>query len=412
MKTTIKILPRELKKLNGEKPIILRVTKNRKSKIITLGLSTLDSEWDFEKGRFNRKSKNYQHKNRLLIEAELKGINLLEKLYEENKEFSLNQFLQRYFGQEEIRKSVKSYLENVIQSLERVDKYSSAEPYKNLKSALFKFADITISFQNINYHFLKKFEHNLRIAGNSDGGIAFKMRTLRSIFNSAINENIIQQEAYPFRRYKISKLKGADRKIALNEIEFRKFESVNLQEHPELVNAHKLFLFSFYCRGMNWKDMILLKQKNIFDNKLHYKRSKTNQKFVIEILNPVKDILTYFEKNFPNTEYVFPYITIGGLSSKQFHEKKRVTLKKFNNQLKQIGSIARISKPITSYVARHTYATILKNKGVSIEIISELMGHSSVNVTMSYLKDFENEILDDASKNVLEEQFIEFKMIA
>ena len=214
------------------------------------------------------------------------------------------------------------------------------------------------------------------------------MRHLRVVFNNAINEDIVDVKYYPFRKYKISRLKGINRKIALNEKELRAFENLELREQPHLVYAHKYFLFSFYCRGINWEDMMRLKKKDIFDGKIHYRRRKTKRPFVIEILSPVQEILDYFNRRIENSMYVFPIILGVNLTPKQFKNRKHKTLKKFNKDLKEIIQMAGIPKPITSYVARHTYATILKYKKVSIEAISELMGHSDVKSDKIIFKGF------------------------
>lgn len=158
--------------------------------------------------------------------------------------------------------------------------------------------------------------------------------------------------------------------------------------------------------------MMRLRKEDIFDNKIHYRRRKTKQSFVIEILPPVENILKYFENFNQESNYVFPIVLKEKISSKQFRNRKHKTLKAFNQDLKEIGRLAGISKPITSYVARHSYATILKFKNVSVEAISELMGHSDVRVTKSYLKDFNDDTLDELSRNILKENIFSYQNVA
>ena len=408
MKATIKIYLRKVKNTNDQMPIIMRVTKDRKSKIITLGLKATESEWDFDQNRFNRKAQDYQRKNRALLSLESRALTIINDFISDNIDFTLNQFETKFRGFNNRKITVKKYLENLIQDYENADKYGPAEPYKNLKSALFKYAKKPIMFKDIDFEFLKGFENYLRSKGNTDGGIAFKMRQLRTSFNRAINEDIVNSSSYPFRKYKISKLKGKSNKIALVAEELRRFEKVDLSRQMHLVTSHKLFMFSFYCRGINWVDMMELMWSDIYDGKIHYTRMKTKQRFVVEVSEKLKEILSYFKKNFPHTSYVFPILLKDGLTPKQKRDRKQKTIKKFNEDLKALGGLANISKPLTSYVTRHTYATYLYNEGKPVEIISASMGHSSVLVTMSYLKEFEDSVLDEANRILLEDPLVHY----
>lgn len=407
MKATVKICLRKVKDSNNKRPVIIRITKDRKTKIITIGLKAYECEWDFEKNRFNKKASEYQKKNRVLLKIESRALSIINEFMEDNIDFTLNQFESKFRGFKFRKITVKNYLDNLIKNKEEVEKYGSAEPFKNLKSALFKYAKSSTMFKDIDYEFLVEFESYLRKEGNSDGGIAFKMRHLRLVYNRAINEEIIDRSSYPFRKYKISRLKSKSNKIALSLEELRRFKNVDLTGHMTLLKSHKIFMFSFYCRGINWADIMDLKWTDIYDGKIHYTRKKTKQRFVIEVTDSLKSILTYFKKNYPSTNYVFPILLKDGLTAKQKRDRNKKAIKAFNKDLRTIAGLAEIPKHITSYVARHTYATYLYNEGKSIEIISASMGHSSVLVTMSYLKEFEDSVLDEANRILLEEPLVQ-----
>lgn len=403
MKATIKIYLRNKPDINNKKPVVLRITKNRKTKIISLGRKSKDSEWDFDKNRFNKNSRNYQKKNRVLLNLEDRALKIIEDFTIDNTDFSLNLFEKKFRGEKKDKVYVNSYLNKMIEDFERTGRYGAAEPYKDLQSSLYKFTNKSLQFKEVDFNFLKSFELYLRNQKHSEGGIAFKMRHLRALYNNACNEDIIDYSFYPFRKYKISKLKGSSRKIALNKEELERFKKVDLKEHTHLVKAHKLFMFSYYCRGINWVDMMRLKWEDIYDGKIHYTRRKTKQSFIIEILDPVKDILKYFKRWPSTTNYVFPILLKENLSPKQIKYRKHKTLRNYNIELKEIGELAKIDKQLTSYVARHTYATLLYYEGVSVEKISASMGHSSVLVTMSYLKEFDSRDLDLVNRKLLEE---------
>ena len=227
------------------------------------------------------------------------------------------------------------------------------------------------------------------------------MRELRSILNKAIERGYLQQTSYPFKKYKIAKLKHVPDKKALTSDEMRRIMELDLSNHPKLVEARDYFLFSFYTRGMNFVDMMLLKWTDIKDNKIIYKRSKTGTPFEIEILPPVSKLLDKQKKN-KKTEYVFPILLKDGMSPMQIQNRRHKVLGRYNKKLSKIALLAGIDGKITSYAARHSFATILKNKGESVEMISELMGHQSPVITQAYLKSFPQKELDKAAKALLD----------
>jgi len=279
----------------------------------------------------------------------------------------------------------------------------AAKVFINTKSSLFKIAKKNLMFREITPDFLRSYEAYLRAKGNKDGGIALKMRDIRRLYSRAINDDIASFDNYPFRKYKISKLKGNSRKIALSQEEMEKLIKVNLTNHPNLQNSHQYFLFSYYTRGMNFKDMMKLKWMDIKDKRIYYTRSKTKKRLNVKILEPVQIILDYFEQQQRNTDFVFPFLLNNNMTPQQIFNRKHKTLRKFNKDLNALATLAGIKSKITSYVARHSYATHMKQKKVSIEVISESMGHSSVLVTMAYLKDFENDYLDEENEKLIEE---------
>jgi len=145
---------------------------------------------------------------------------------------------------------------------------------------------------------------------------------------------------------------------------------------------------------MNFVDMIRLSWDNIQSNSIVYIRSKTKGRFVIKILSPLQDVLDYYKLTYNQTNYVFPILLKENMSPIQIENRKSKTLKKFNKDLKEIALLVGINKKLTSYVARHSFATNLKQLGVSTDIISESMGQQNINITNAYLKEFENDVID------------------
>ena len=290
-----------------------------------------------------------------------------------------------------------------ISDLKRSGKVGNARAYEETKDSFFKFTVKEIKFEEITPYLLQRYETHLRERGNQDGGIAFKMRELRALYNAAIRNGFVSREKYPFMDYKISKLKGKLEKKALSMDEIKAIMNLDFSKHPNLFNSYNYFMFSFLTRGMNFIDMMKLTWSNIQNGKIKYQRSKTKRRFTLEILPQVQKILNYYWERRRDTNYVFPILLQEGLTAQQIQNRKHKTLKKFNKDLKELAELAGVQKTISSYVARHSYATVMFHKGTSMEIISEAMGHSHVNITKTYLKEFGDEIVDKAHRNLLEE---------
>lgn len=260
-----------------------------------------------------------------------------------------------------------------------------------------------LRFENVTVGFLNSYESFLRHRGGTDGGISVRMRCICKVFNQAIDQDMVGQDAYPFKKYKISKFKGRSLKSALCIEEVRRIENLVIsKDEVALTNFRDYFIFSFYARGMNFADMTVLKWSDIQGEHIHYIRAKTKGRFAIKILPPVKRILERFWDNRLDTPYVFPMLLRDGLTPLQLEYRKKKVLQQYNKGLKELALMAGINKKLTSYVARHSFATCLKFKGVSTDVISESLRHRDIKVTQTYLKEFGSEVLDEASALLLD----------
>lgn len=228
-----------------------------------------------------------------------------------------------------------------------------------------------------------------------------RMRCIRTTFNKAIDRELTSAILYPFKKYKISKLKSEPSKIALDYFDVMKIIQWDSSAYPHLVDSHNYFVFSYYTRGMNFTDQILLKWSQIGIKKIFYTRSKSKGNFSITILPPVQLILDYYRENSLGTNYVFPILLRDNMTPMQIENRKNKTRQKYNKDLKEIAFHCEIDAKVTSYVARHSFANSLKQMGVATDVISEALGHRNIKVTQGYLKNLENSIVDEASALLL-----------
>jgi len=399
---SINIYLRNITTSNGKCPIVLRITKNRKSKLIKLGLSCTVNEWDSNKNRFKKNHENAKQRNMSLLKLEQKANKIIDDFRDQDFDYTLAQFESRFRGNSSDGQTVLEFWEEKISDLIKAGRTGSARAYRDTKTSFFKFnKNKKLMFIEINATKVGKYETYLRGNGNKDGGIALKMRQLRAVFNDAIKKNVVDPKYYPFDTYKISKLKKSTRKIALTRVQIKLMESVDIDRNLNLLDTRNYLTFSYYNGGMNWIDMLNLKWSDIHGNRIVYIRSKTKKEFSIEIQEPIKVILEHYRTNNNGTKYVFPILLKDNLKPTQIENRKLKTLKKFNRELKQIAEIQGIEEKVTSYTIRHSFATNLKFIGVSTDLIGESMGHTDVSVTQAYLKDFEQEAIDDVMRKLL-----------
>ncbi|WP_452219974.1 phage integrase SAM-like domain-containing protein [Lacinutrix salivirga] len=386
---------------NGKYAVYLRILKDRKRKKISLGLYCKKEHFINES--FTKHHPSYQTENEMLLKLKARALEIIRSFKLNQQDFNLEEFEEEFRTTKRDKEvNVMDFFNEIIDETTRAGNIGTAQAYKDTRDSIIKYKGKGVKFSSVTPIFLEKYEVFLRERGSKGGGVAFKMRMFRALYNKARKRKTIPKEPYPFEDYKVSKLKSESRKIALSVEEYKLIKNLNVSEHPLLLEAHNYFMFSIYCRGMNFHDMVYLKWSDIQNNRIYYVRSKTKGKLNLEIIPPVKDILDYYKKQNRPTDYVFPILLSNDLTPQQIANRKHKVLRRYNSKLKEIASLVGINKKPTSYVARHSFATILKMVGTPIEKITEMMGHGDVSITIAYLKEFSNEDLDIENRKFID----------
>ena len=335
---SVKIILRNKPNKEGEYPIVLRIVKDRKSKTISLGISCNKKDWDATNNQFKRSYKNYIQRNRVLLKLKEKALKVIDEFRVNESDYNLDEFETAFRGVKKNQElKVVDFFNEIIDEMTRAGRISNANAYEDTRDSLVKFNGKNFKFKDITPTFLEKYEVFLREIGNKNGGIAFKMRELRALFNKARKRKLIPKEPYPFEEYKISRLKPESNKIALTLNEFKKIKEVDLTDQPHLLEAFHYFLFSIYTRGMNFQDMMLLKWGDIQNNRIYYTRSKTKGKINLEIIKPVQEILDYYKVQNRPIQYIFPILLHNDLTPQQIANRKHKVLRRYNQKLKEIA---------------------------------------------------------------------------
>ena len=412
---------------------MLMVSDRGRREYFTTGFSTTKELFDDSKdgGRFfqgrgihafnvDRKEENgsikrYSNKeaNDILSEMENRALGLYHNYIRARKEWSLDIFRQDFLN---IRKqqSFLTYAQSVIdQEYLKQNRYKKA---KIAKGALESMLDYDKNLPkkdivDVTDAYIQGYIKYCKGKGNTNNTIGIRLREIRRIFNIAIRDKVISAESYPFSRghedgkVKIPKaeLSKTDQYISVDNL--KKMANTPIANHV-LERTRHLFLFSYYCKGMNWKDMALLRKQNFRkvtrtnpDTKkveevtaMQYKRSKTKGDFDILVSPSIERELKWFSDNTVLFEdYVLPIIKVK-VDEASLDDYLQQIRKRFNRSLKMIAKelgFPESQQDISIYTARHSYAMTLQDKGTAIEYISQALGHESVNTTKHYLSKFD-----------------------
>ena len=228
------------------------------------------------------------------------------------------------------------------------------------------------------------------------------------LYNRAITDKVVKRDNYPFNDFKVSDFHEQTMKRAISKEDIKRIIDLDLRtvttyHSPYLSLGRDLFLFSYLSCGINLTDMARIRYCDIFEGRLSYHRQKTGKLISFQLQPMALQIIEKYHKPdaVPN-DYVFPILD-RRIHKTETQKRDRIhkAMKAINHALKRIGETLDIPISLTTYVARHSYATVLKRSGVSTAIISESLGHSSEKVTQIYLDSFENSQIDEAMKNLL-----------
>ncbi len=399
---TAKIVLYTPKKLKKDKyPIMLRITSQGARKYVSLGHSATLDEWK------KLKDENYSTLLAKLVRKRQSDADRILNHYEyEGIEFTVDEFYNEWIRWQKGAMTVFKYFDERIEYFKKKNRLGNATIYTTAKNYLSGFRNKKdLRFTDITPQFLRQFkdylEDEVKISGNT---MSIYLRTLRAVYNSAIEDGHVRRDLYPFgrRKFNIAELSEESTKRALTIEEVKKLQSKDLSQHPELIDPRNIFIFSYLARGIQFYDIALLTWENVQDNRLIYRREKTKVYFNVKIQPATNEILRFYKDKNSGNNYIFPILDSRiHKSETQKYNRINKARKNINKKLGLLAILCDIDKKITTYWARHTYASVQRFRGTPTTMIKELMRHSSEKVTEIYMKKFGNTILDQLDENLL-----------
>lgn len=292
--------------------------------------------------------------------------------------------------------SLFCYMGNVIVRLQRLNRIGTANNYRAALGGFRRFRNNEdVMLETIDHILIEEYQSYMKQQGLALNSISFYMRILRAVYNRAVGEGLVQDRK-PFRTVFTGMEKTVKRAISVKDI--RRIKELELSVRPSLEFARDVFMFLFYCRGMSFIDAAFLKKTDIRDGILSYRRHKTSQLLRVKVVSQISELIgKYSEEKSP---YLLPIITFSGNNERKQYE---AALRRVNNALKIIARMAKLRIPLTTYVTRHTWATIAKSKNISVNIISDALGHDSISTTQVYLASIDATAIDKANDLIIKD---------
>jgi len=388
-------------KLNKTYPVKIRITHQRKQVYYPTRFDL--SVDDFHKLFTTKPREEYK---RILLELttiENKAKGIIDELKDH---FTWNAFEAKFLKKQSDWNSIFSACQDYIDKLRGEDRIGTAVSYECSLNSFKTFTgkEEGLSFEDVTVDFLNKYERWMLKEGNSLTTVGIYLRNIRRIFNLAVKDGIVSKDFYPFGKDRYEIPTGKNIKKALDLTAVGKIYNYECLGEAES-HARDFWLFSYFGNGLNIKDIALLKFKNLQGDFIVFERAKTmrsKRSNPIKITIPITDDIRQIISKWGNAsglpeDYLFPILTPGLTATRQRELIQQFT-KTVNKYTKRIAANLEVGKEVTTYTARHSYATVLKRSGVSTEFISESLGHSDIKTTQNYLDSFENDHKKEIAK--------------
>lgn len=386
-------------KSDGNFNIIFRITHFRKVFTINSGISLEEKFWNKQSSEVLK-----AHPNAKLINLKLnKDYFLLQDaILRLDEQFSIEKLRNLIDGKDLDAETCtfKTFADKLITQMFDAKRTGNAIVYQTAINRFLLFCGReNVKFCDINYSLLEQFQHHLTIQGLKINSISNYFRSLRAIYNKAIKEKLVERSKYPFFDIKIKTEKTSKRAISGDDIFKLKHYVTEVNTAPWRALNH--FLLSYYLIGISFTDLAYLKQENIIDGRIVYRRKKTHKIYNIKLFPAAESILQVMKSC--ESDYLLQVlpneIPQDGIKAKKIIQQ---WIKTTNKYLKLLSGEAGINGSVTTYVARHTFATTAKKLGYSNELIAEALGHQYGNrVTNIYLDSFDTAVVDDMHQKVI-----------
>lgn len=397
---TVKVKFRTSSVETKEGTLYYQVIHKRLARQVRVGYKLYSWEWDADKATIvlppgvDDDRRTHLQSVEMAISDDLSRLkSIISRLERIGCDYSSDKVVELFHSQDECV-GFMSFARQLTDELKRIGRWRTSETYTTVVNSFARFRNNRdVLFDEMDSILISGYESYLKGIGICPNSTSFYMRNLRAIYNRAV-ENDLTVQRYPFKHVYTGIDKTVKRAVPLKII--RQIRDIDLSDNPTADHARDVFMFSFYTRGMSFVDMAYLKKTDLQNGILSYRRHKTGQQLFIKWEKPMQEIIAKYDTS--ATPYLLPIIQDMDADNRRQYKN---AAHRVNLWLKKLGEQIGLPIPLTSYVARHAWASIARSKNIPISTISEAMGHDSENTTRIYLASLDTSVVDKANRLIL-----------
>lgn len=404
MATTQIILDKRRINKKGTYPIRLRVYFKGRRKFYSTGIDLTEATFEniFNNEKKQGKELQFNANERKEIKKKLNAFQVkADGIIEKISPFTFDAFERAFFANRAVYSDVYTAFDTYINNLMDSGRIGTARSYTTAMKSLQSFRK-KLQFAEINKSLLLRYERWMRSNGKSDTTIGIYIRSLRAVYNA----QDINPTLYPFgersNQYSIPQSRNIKKALKATEIA----QIFNAELEGAMSKYRDYWIFLFLANGMNVADMCNLKRSDIDGDKITFIREKTKNttkdttRTQIHITPEMWNIINkYGTKSINKDAYLFPFLE-HSMTDEEKYKRVRTVNRTINKYMNRLGRELKLSVPLSTIVARHSFATTLKRAEVKTEVISEMMMHTSLNTTRNYLDSFESDVIEKASAHL------------
>lgn len=320
---------------------------------------------------------------------------ILDRLERSHKDYTVEELCE-IFSKEQTYKTVFVFLQEQVTKKEQMKRQGTARTYGNAYRRFKAFReDVDLTFDELTSDMIECYEAWLIDKRLKQNSIRCYLRTLNTLLCKAVEEDLLNNTNL-FSHVRLSYVKTTKR--AISEKELKVIANLELPENSTMALARDIFMFSFYMRGMPFVDIAYLRKTDLKNGMWTYCRKKTNQCLMVEWEKAQQKILDRYAHQMENRSYLLPIIKEEDGTEYKQYQRMQINI---NRALKKIGEMAELKMPLTTYVARHTWASVARDMNIPIAVISEGMGHNSIKTTQVYLNSIDISRINEANKRII-----------
>lgn len=400
--TTIKLKFRASSVPEAEGTLYYQVIHRRNVKWISTGYHVYPGEWDERAATLRMPSGGGRRSELGLIQLAIawemrQRKETICRMETQCRDFTLAELCEA-FRRLSPCKTVFTFLREQVARQERMQRQGTARTYANAYLRFREFRrDMDLTFDQPTPGMIEEYEAWLTNRGLKQNTIRFYLRTLHTLLYKAVDEGLLSEDRALFGRVRLSYVPTSKR--ALSAADVRAIQRLTLPPGGIMSFARDMFMFSFYMRGMPFVDIAFLRKKDLRNGMLSYCRKKTNRQITIAWEREPQEIVERYAHRAEGTPYMLPIIRrADGTEYRQYQRLQE----NVNRALKRIGTMIGLRLPLTTYVARHSWASIARDMDIPIAVISEGMGHQSYKTTQVYLDTIDASRINEANKMVIQ----------